>query len=197
MGSTCGICASAINDATHEQLNDSLQCGECVTNPPLYTKLVAATRYQFPVDKALSDLKFNKQLHYARSLTSVLERRIRLSYEETPYPKALIPIPLHPKRLNERGFNQSDIIAKHLSNAMGIPPNKALSRVKDTPHQVGLSEKQRRQNLKDAFQLEEGLPKHIALVDDVVTTGSTVNEAAKLCLSAGVERVDIWCLAKT
>ncbi|WP_223577332.1 ComF family protein [Kangiella taiwanensis] len=199
MGRSCMTCASPIEAGhiTHKSLNDANSCGQCVKKPPAFDKVIAATRYKFPVDKALSELKFNKQLHYARSLSHVLERRIRLSYEDTPLPQALVAIPLHPKRLSERGFNQSDIITRHLSNSLGIQLSNALTRVKDTPHQIGLSEKQRRKNLNNAFYLRKSLPTHIALIDDVVTTGSTVSEAAKLCLNSGVKTVDVWCLAKT
>lgn len=199
MGTSCATCASPIEASSLSQNNsqDEHHCGQCTQKPPLFNKIIAATRYKFPVDKAVSELKFNKQLHYARSLSHVLERRIRLSYDDSPLPQALVAIPLHPKRLSERGFNQSDIISRHLSSSLGIQVSNALTRVKDTPHQIGLSEKQRRKNLKNAFYLRQSLPPHIALIDDVVTTGSTVSEAAKLCLNHGVKQVDVWCLSKT
>ncbi|GAA0204584.1 hypothetical protein GCM10009123_09990 [Kangiella japonica] len=127
----------------------------------------------------------------------MLERQIKLHYFDAPYPEAILAVPLHPKRLQERGFNQSEIITKHLSQSLGIPTAGNLIRVKNTPHQIGLSEKQRRKNLNNAFDVRGTLPSHIALVDDVVTTGSTVNEATKLCLRYGAQRVDVWCLAKT
>jgi len=199
MGRSCRTCASPIeaSQAAQSEPDAGSSCGQCLQKPPAFQKVIAATRYRFPVDKALSELKFNKQLHFARSLSHVLERRVRLSYQDTSYPEALVAIPLHPKRLSERGFNQSEIITKHLANTLSIPHNNALTRIKDTPHQIGLSEKQRRKNLNNAFYLQKPLPSHIALVDDVVTTGSTVSEAAKLCLQNGVKQVDVWCLAKT
>lgn len=193
---SCSRCASPITHKPAQTLRSAL-CGRCIKKPPTYQKVIAASRYQFPVDKALSELKFNKQLHYARSLCYVLERQIKLHYLDSPYPQALLAVPLHPKRLVERGFNQSDIIAKHLSHSFNIPTAHTLVRVKDTPHQIGLSEKQRRKNLNNAFELRGPLPSHIALIDDVVTTGSTVNEITKLCLKHGAQKVDIWCLAKT
>lgn len=193
---SCGRCASPVTKNPKLTMS-SVLCGRCIKNPPRYSKVIAASRYQFPVDKALSELKFNKQLHYARSLCHVLEQRIKLHYFDSPYPEAILSVPLHPKRLQERGFNQSDIITKHLSHSLGIPTADNLIRVKDTPHQIGLSEKQRRKNLNNAFDVRGILPAHIALIDDVVTTGSTVNEATKLCLKHGAQRVDVWCLAKT
>lgn len=193
---SCSRCASPITQKPQLALSSAL-CGRCIKKPPSYQKVVAASRYQFPVDKALSELKFNKQLHYARSLCYVLEQQIKLHYFDSPYPDAIVAIPLHPKRLQERGFNQSDIIAQYLSQNLSIPKLTSLTRIKDTPHQIGLSEKQRRKNLHNAFEVQGPLPMHIALIDDVVTTGSTVNEATKLCLKSGVQRVDVWCLAKT
>ncbi|MBV34628.1 MAG: competence protein F [Rickettsiales bacterium] len=193
---SCNRCASPIVHQPSPHLTSAI-CGSCIKKPPSYQKVITASRYQFPVDKALGELKFNKQLHYARSLCHVLERQIKLHYFDAPYPQAILAVPLHPKRLQERGFNQSDIIAKHLSQSLGIPTASNLSRVKDTPHQIGLSEKQRRKNLNNAFDVRGSLPAHIALVDDVVTTGSTVNEATRVCLKHGAQRVDVWCLAKT
>ena len=197
----CCRCASQLqadsNHQTEQGVSHKAECGRCLSKPPVYHKVVAATRYHYPVDKALSELKFNKQLHYARSLSHLLERKVKHHYRSSPYPDAIVAIPLHPKRLKERGFNQSNIIARQLSKALGIPQTSALTRVKDTPHQIGLSEKQRKSNLNNAFRLEQNLPQHIALVDDVVTTGSTITEATKLCLKQGVKQVDVWCLAKT
>lgn len=195
VGHFCSRCASTLETKEAQDLHR--ECGQCINKPPVYDTVITATRYKYPVDKALSELKFNKQLHYARSLSHVLERKVRQRYIESPLPQALVPIPLHPKRLKERGFNQSQLITQQLASSLNIPQASALARVKDTPHQVGLSEKQRRKNLNNAFHLNSPLPQHIALVDDVVTTGSTVTEATKLCRKQGVKRVDIWCLAKT
>ncbi|WP_223668628.1 ComF family protein [Kangiella shandongensis] len=192
---SCSRCASPVTSDVAQET--SSYCGVCIKRPPPYQQVITASRYHFPVDKALSDLKFNNQLHYARSLSHLLQKKIQAAYDEASRPEALVAIPLHPKRLSTRGFNQSELIAQHLEKSLAIPRFKALARVKDTPHQIGLSEKQRRKNLNNAFELQQPLPKKVALVDDVVTTGSTVSEAAKLCLKNGVDRVDVWCLAKT
>lgn len=192
---SCQRCASPINVESEQAM--ASHCGACLKKPPPYQKVITASRYHFPVDKALSDLKFSNQLHYARSLSHLLQKKVKANYDESSLPEALLAIPLHPNRISARGFNQSELVAQHLEKAVGIPRLKALTRVKDTPHQIGLSEKQRRKNLNNAFKLQHPLPKKVALIDDVVTTGSTVSEAAKLCLKHGVETVDVWCLAKT
>lgn len=191
----CVRCGSLLTES--EEATPSSHCGKCLQKSPAYQQVIAATRYTFPVDKAVGELKFRKQLHYARSLSQVLVHKIRNQYHDQPLPQAIVAIPLHSKRLQERGFNQSDIIARQLSKELGIPQINALVRIKNTPHQIGMSKKQRLKNLNNAFLLQHPLPPYIALVDDVVTTGATVNEAAKLCLKQGVDRIDVWCLAKT
>lgn len=169
-----------------------------VLKSPRYQALISATHYEFPVNHAISEMKFEKQLHHIRSFSNLLLNELIAYYQDIPLPQAIVPIPLHSNRLRERGFNQSQLIAKHLTRKLDIPLlEHALIRIKDTPHQIGLKAVERRKNLKRAFTVKQELPKHIALIDDVVTTGSTIQEASKQCLKHGVERIDVWCLAKT
>lgn len=203
----CEPCLSAVQRQGHfcQQCGNSLgkeplsnSCGQCLKKPPRYQKLIAATHYEFPVSHAISEMKFEKQLHHIRSFSNLLLDELIHHYQDTPLPLAIVPIPLHSNRLRERGFNQSHLIAKHLTRKLQIPLlDHVLLRVKDTPHQIGLKAVERRKNLKRAFEVKQELPRHIALVDDVVTTGSTIQEASKQCLKHGVERIDVWCLAKT
>ncbi|WP_251359130.1 ComF family protein [Kangiella sp. TOML190] len=173
-------------------------CGACLKKPKQYQRLIAACDYEFPVDKAISEIKFNRQWHLARALSYLLLEKITQAYQDSSAPDLLIPIPLHRKRLSERGFNQAELIAKRLAKRLQLPmDNKSLIRIKNTPHQIGLKAAQRRKNLKGAFVAQSNLPTHIALIDDVVTTSSTISEATKACLTQGAEQVDIWCLAKT
>ncbi|HEY9032073.1 MAG TPA: ComF family protein [Kangiella sp.] len=189
-GATCGQCLG--------KQPFGATCGQCLRKPPRYQKLVAATHYEFPVSHAISEMKFEKQLHHIRSFSNLLIEEINNHYQNKELPEAIVPIPLHSNRLRERGFNQSQLIAKHLTRKLQVPLlDHALLRVKDTPHQIGLKAIERRKNLKRAFEIKQTMPKHIALVDDVVTTGSTIQEASKQCLKHGVERIDVWCLAKT
>ncbi|WP_417445878.1 ComF family protein [Kangiella sp.] len=203
----CEPCLSAVQRQGQycQQCGNSLgkqpfgaTCGQCLRKPPRYQKLVAATHYEFPVSHAISEMKFEKQLHHIRSFSNLLIEEINNHYQNKELPEAIVPIPLHSNRLRERGFNQSQLIAKHLTRKLQVPLlDHALLRVKDTPHQIGLKAIERRKNLKRAFEIKQTMPKHIALVDDVVTTGSTIQEASKQCLKHGVERIDVWCLAKT
>ncbi len=116
-----------------------------------------------------------------------------------PHPNVLIPVPLHTKRLRERGYNQSQELAKCIAKQTDIPLDyKACKRIKHTPPQITLSGQQRQTNIVGAFQIVR-LPKnwqHIVLIDDVMTTGSTVKELALVFKDAGVPKVDVWCCAR-
>jgi len=192
-GDYCQQCGTPL-----AKLHINAICGQCLQQPPLYHTLIAATHYKFPVNRAISEMKFEKQLHHIRSFSNLLIEAVRNHYHNKELPQAIIPIPLHPNRLRERGYNQSQLIAKHLTRRLHIPLlDQALLRIKDTPHQIGLKAAERRKNLKQAFMIYQELPKHIVLVDDVVTTGSTIQEASKQCLKHGVKQIDVWCLAKT
>ncbi len=192
-GNGCYQCGISFKSTDGQQ-----KCGECLKHPKPYHRLIASCHYDFPVNQAISRFKFNQQLHLGKAFAQELSQRIFTAYQDDELPQLLIPIPLHHKRLAERGFNQSLLIGKTISRKISIPiaANK-LIRVKNTPHQIGLKATKRKQNLRNAFAVKSQLPKHIALIDDVVTTGSTITEATKQCIKHGAERIDIWCLAKT
>ena len=118
---------------------------------------------------------------------------------EQPQPDLIIPVPLHPRRLRQRGFNQALELAKPLGVMLDRPVEALLlERVEDTPSQTGLNEAMRRRNVKQAFDTTRACPNvHVALIDDVVTSGSTVNEAAKTLLENGAKTVCIWAVSKT
>jgi ComF family protein len=128
-----------------------------------------------------------------------LRHKIILSYHNQPLPSLIIPVPLHPKRLRERGFNQALEIAKPISKKLKIPiDKKSCYRIRHTAAQSGLSQSDRLKNLANAFEMKKPLiAKHIALIDDVMTTGQTLMELANLLYKNGVEKIDIWCCAKT
>ncbi len=190
---SCFQCSEAITTSNADQ-----RCGVCIKSPKPYHRLIAACHYDFPVNRAISRFKFNRQLHLGKALTDLLAAKISIAYQSDYLPQMIIPIPLHHKRLAERGFNQSSLIAQQLSHCFGIPnKEQAIVRVKNTPHQIGLKAIKRRKNLKGAFKINNPLPMHVVLIDDVVTTGTTITEATNECLNHGAERVDIWCLAKT
>ena len=114
-------------------------------------------------------------------------------------PECILPVPLHPKRLQQRGFNQALELLSIISTQLGIPLDYSLcQRNKDTPFQSGLSAKQRKQNLRNAFIVSKPQPyKHIAIFDGVVTTGTTVNELARKLKASGAEIIEVWAIART
>jgi ComF family protein len=116
-------------------------------------------------------------------------------------PDCLLPVPLARKRLRERGFNQAAMLARWLSNDLNIPYDEhLLLRPHETVAQQDLDAKTRQRNLLQAFALAEGAQvkgRHLALIDDVLTTGATANSLARLLMDAGARQVDVYCLART
>jgi ComF family protein len=173
---------------------DTPLCGRCLSHPPAYDAAHApfihcgATRY------LIAGLKFNEQYKNARLLASLLAE----SLKQLPRPDCLLPVPLHKTRYRERGFNQSIEIARTVGNTLHIPVDThSCIRHRDTPHQTQLTAKQRRSNMKNAFSLIKPMQaRHIAIIDDVMTTGSTVHELARILKKAGAERVDVWVCAR-
>ncbi|MGD2118806.1 MAG: phosphoribosyltransferase family protein [Chromatiales bacterium] len=153
-------------------------------------------RYQSPFDYLVSDFKFRHNLAGGDLLAQLFCQQRQLP---TPLPDRLIPVPLHRRRLRQRGFNQAQLLATAIGRQIGIAVDHQLvQRIRHTPAQHELSGKQRRRNLRGAFELTadcKGLS--LAIVDDVVTTGSTVNELARVLKQAGANSVQAWAIART
>jgi ComF family protein len=172
-------------------------CGECLEREPPFAAAWAPFRYAHPLDLLEARFKFRGDLAAGRALADLLIER---EVEEAPArPALMIPIPLHVSRLRERGYNQTLELAKPLARALDIPlRHDLLFRTRSTPPQTGLDAKARRRNLRGAFALDESvrLPDHVVVFDDVMTTGATLREAARVLVRAGVSRVDGWALAR-
>lgn len=170
-------------------------CGGCLQLAPSFDSTCAPFFYQEEIRHLITGLKFGKQFKNARLLGLLLAEAIPQS---TLKPDCLIPVPLHASRYRERSFNQSIEIARTAGSALGIPVNaRSCVRLKDTPHQTGLSAKQRRKNLSGAFGVIAPLAaRHVAIIDDVMTTGSTAEVLAKALKKSGVDRVDVWVCAR-
>jgi ComF family protein len=164
-----------------------------------FNKTIILFDYQFPFSEFITKLKFSYDLTYAKLLGLLLAKTIPTFYENVSLPQLIIPVPLHNDRLKERGFNQSLEIAKTVSKKLKIPINKhSLYRKINTPAQSSLSKIERMNNLKNAFDLKnKPLQKHVVILDDVITTGQTLNEMAKILLHHGIEKIDAWCCART
>lgn len=170
-------------------------CGHCQRRPPPLTETRAVFRYAPPLDRLLPRLKFHRDLAAGRACAL----RMADALASAPRPDALVPLPLHPARLRERGFDQALELARPLAKALDLPLlDRALARVRDTAPQSRLDAPARRRNLRRAFAIRPGvsLPAHVALVDDVMTTGATLHAAAETLLRAGVTRVDAWVCAR-
>ncbi len=162
-----------------------------------------ALRYEHPVDELIRQLKYHGVLAHARVLGVLLAETARR--RDAPLPRLLVPVPLHTRRWRERGFNQADCIARYAGHVLGIPMARhAVRRLRDTPSQTALDVAERHRNVRDAFAVRgarqrEKLQRanHVAVIDDVMTTGSTLAEMRATLLDAGVSRVDLWAVARS
>jgi len=173
------------------------ECGACQRRPPAFTRGVALYRYAPPVDHFIRELKFRRQLGLARLLGERLAQRL---VRESSRPELIVPVPLHGARLRERGYNQALEIARPVARALNVPLDlNSLVRVRATAPQTGMTVAARRKNLRGAFAWRSGSEVknlRVALVDDVMTTGSTVQAAAQCLRVSGAREVDIWVIAR-
>lgn len=195
-----------------------LVCGHCLRRPPPLTQAHAACLYRPPLDRLLPRFKFHRDLAAGRLLATMMAQAFAPLLAQSPpsstaqlatsevsdaAPGAsepvLVPIPLHRRRLRERGYDQALELARPLSRQLRLPLlDHGLIRVRDTAAQSLLDAGQRRRNLRGAFAWRPGLPlpAHIVLVDDVMTTGATLHSAAAALRRAGAQRVDAWVCAR-
>ena len=173
-------------------------CGSCLSDLSMQIETTALFNYSSPIDQLIINLKFRNNLIGARILGELLGNHLYDQYQNKIKPEVIIPVPLHSIRLRERGYNQALELSRPISKKLNIPIDKfSIKRVKNTAAQAVLSAKERQQNIKQAFGIDENFKyDYVAIIDDVVTTGNTVNELCKVLCSAGVSRIDIWCCAK-
>ncbi len=170
-------------------------CGACLKNPPLFDGTVAGLKYQFPVDQLVCRFKYKRNLACGQALGRVLLEAIQ--NRGGPLPQAVVPVPLHRSRLFTRTFNQAHMLARQLSRSLEIPVCHALlTRTRRTRAQSGLDSSQRRKNVRDAFDCRRHGLKHVAIVDDVMTTGRTLEECTRSLKRAGAESVTAWVAAR-
>jgi len=174
-------------------------CGRCLQKSPAFDRTLALFHYQKPITYLISALKFNKKLAYAKFLGDLLAEHLPKHYENDSLPECLIPLPLHPARTRQRGFNQSFLLAHRIAKHLKLAINTtACQRIKNTTTQRGLNSQQRQKNMRQAFSIAPNFAaKHVVIIDDVVTTGSTVHALSRLLKQRGVQRVDVWSVART
>ncbi|WP_122664114.1 ComF family protein [Pseudomonas viridiflava] len=195
LGDQCQQCALPL-------AMSGLSCAQCDRHSPAFDEVAAPWLYEFPIDSLITRFKHQGNWPMGRLMAQLLEQFLQHRFEENlSRPDFLLPVPMAVKRLRQRGYNQAAMLADWLGEQLQIPvPDRLVLRTLETPAQQGLDAKARKRNLRDAFVVvdEEKIKgKHVALVDDVLTTGSTADVIAKLLIKAGACRVDVYCLART
>jgi len=185
----CNVCARPIETGSI--------CGKCLSKPNDLDQAIAPLLYRDPVSEMIRALKYREKLAFARTAASVIsEAALKRGVKK---PDLICSVPMTTQALRKRGFNQSALIALLSGYRLGIPvTNHLLRKVRQTAHQSDLSAKERRGNLKNAFRCQRRVAgRHVVIVDDVLTTGATVNELARVLKKAGAARVDVWVCART
>lgn len=172
-------------------------CGHCQRQPPCFDACIAAFRYEYPVRELIGRFKFHGDLAVGRTLALLFGRQLAELDAQCRAGLVLVPVPLHRTRLAERGFNQSERIARVLSRQLGLPLRQDLvRRTRRTGDQKTLDATARRRNLASAFRARPCAGLRIVLVDDVLTTGATADALAVTLREAGAAAVQVWCLAR-
>jgi ComF family protein len=170
-------------------------CGRCLLHPPAFDATVAAFEYRFPIDRLVQRFKFAGDLAIGCWLGQCLAQAV--AAEDRP--DILVASPIGRMRLRERGFNQALELSRAVGVAHRLPVDRGLvAKVRDTPAQQGLTRSERRANLRDAFRVRGAIAgAHVAIVDDVMTTGATCEAVSRALREAGARRVVAWVLART
>jgi len=174
-------------------------CDACLTTPPPFALTHALFPYQSPITQLIVGLKFKHQLSHALALGELLSERIQSNwYKNEPLPDLIIPVPLHPLRLRERGFNQALEIARPVAKTLSIPLDiHGVARLRHTAAQSGLAALERKRNIAQAFTaLRDYSGLNVAVIDDVITTGHTISELCRTLKAAGAKTIHVWCCAR-
>ncbi len=193
-GPACGRCG----DPLAGNLGGAVVCGACIRSTPHFSCTFCAFRYTYPLDCLVRALKFHGAVTQGRVLGTLLGRRL-LGRTPQEMPDSIVPMPLSDERFRERGYNQAVELGLPVSRILKVPLRTDLVvRQRHTREQAALSRKERKKNVRGAFAVAGNVDKaSIAILDDVVTTGSTANELAKVLVRAGAKRVQVWAVAHT
>lgn len=187
LGASCRYCALPVSPGS------TLICGQCCLLKPTIDRIITAYHYEEPLRTLLHTFKYYQGLY----LTSLLAHLMLQASFDVTKTDCLMPIPLHRKRLRQRGFNQSAVLAKRLAQELCLPylPT-SCKKIINTAPQAGLDGYQRRVNLINAFMAKPIPYQRVTLIDDLYTTGSTANEMARTLKAQGVREVQVWCCAR-
>jgi ComF family protein len=166
-------------------------CGQCQQAPPAFDNSLALFRYGPPLDRLIQDLKFHGQLRYARLLGTLMANHLAQWQHEID---CIIPVPLHPRRLRERGFNQALELARPIARHLHLDiDTRQCQRLRHTHGQADLPLARRHANVRNAFNVSKTSDwQHVAIIDDVMTSGQTVNSLARALKQTGVDKVSVW-----
>ncbi len=195
----CNHCAIPLN----KKITPSITCGGCQQHLPIFDQVFSPFLYQQGMMQLIPQFKYHAKLYLGKTLAQLFIDEHHRHKINTQQPELIIPVPLHKSRLRYRGFNQAKELADYFSKNMEIPSNDELiQRIKLTKTQKGLTAIERKKNIKNAFAITEKSAaselknKHIVIIDDVITTGNTVNEVAKILKKSGAKQVDVWTIAR-
>lgn len=182
----CPLCAFplAVDDA---------HCGQCQRRPAPWQLMRVLADFEPPFARLIHDLKYHQRALNGRLLGQLMARQL-----VPPYPEVILPVPLHWWRQMRRGYNQASEIARGLQDILPVTvDSSSLTRRRHTASQTHLSRRQRQQNLRHAFDCRPLNYRHVALLDDVITTGSTMTELTRLLQDQGVMQVEVWAVCRT
>ncbi len=176
---------------------DSDYCGRCIDHPPAFDACFCPFQYKKVIKTHIQSFKYYEKPELAHNLAQLL--KYELQANDIEYPELIIPVPLHINKLRHRGFNQSQLLANALGTSLDIEvAHNIIKKHKATEAQAGLTLKQRSKNLKKCFSVNKKInAKSVVIIDDVITTGTTVNEISKILKRNGVNYIQIWGIAHT
>jgi len=175
----------------------ALTCGACLKNPPPFSRAFHLFSYEPPISDWITRYKYHRQLYFAALCAQLLANKLQEAYKTTQKPDVIIPVPLHAQRMRTRGFNQSLLLARLTAGYLNMPLF-TLTRHKHTVMQKGLLARARERNVKDAFAIEKTMQhSSCIIIDDVMTTGTTLREVTKTLQKAGMQDIHVACIAKT
>jgi ComF family protein len=198
----CKICLESLPRLTHTCLQCALPlsvpsdqiCGHCIQNPPALDRVLTAYAYTSPLRFLIHQFKYHEGYFLTTTLSSLLLNALPQYYQTD----CIIPVPMHTRRLRERGFDHTLWLARAVSQHTGIPIRADLcQKVQHTLNSAQLNAKERRKNTPQAYSVAASPYQHITLLDDLFTTGETSNTIARLLKETGVREVNLWCCART
>lgn len=185
----CARCAQPLS-------RPAAACGICLRRPPRFHSAFSPFHYRLPIDELVRGLKYGDRSANGRLLGHLFAREFLRG--GVAKPECIIPVPLSAQRFRERGFNQAIEVGRVISRRLDVPlSTRVVARVRHTQEQAGLELKARRRNVRGAFTLAGRLPhKHVAILDDVMTSGSTLNEIARVLRRGGARTIQVWAVAR-